>query len=100
MEYVCALIVPDFDHLKRFAKEKGIEFKDESELIQNEQVRKLIKDEIDAVNKTMADFERVKRHDLLSKPFSIESGELTPSMKVKRKVVKEKYAAQIEGLKR
>ncbi|MBX7131944.1 MAG: AMP-dependent synthetase/ligase [Fimbriimonadaceae bacterium] len=100
MEYVCALIVPDFEHLKRFAKEKGIEFKDEAELVQNEQVRKLIKDEIDAVNKTMADFERVKRHDLLSKPFSIESGELTPSMKVKRKVVKEKYAAQIEGLKR
>jgi long-chain acyl-CoA synthetase len=63
-------------------------------------VRKLIRGEIDRVNKTLAGFEMVKRHALLSKPFSVESGEMTPSMKVRRPVVKERYAAQISALTR
>jgi long-chain acyl-CoA synthetase len=100
MEYVCALIVPDFDHLKQFAKEKGLGLKSEQEFVADQQVQALMKSEIDVVNKTLADFERVKRYELLDKGFSIESGELTPSLKVKRKVVREKYAALIEGMRR
>ena len=52
------------------------------------------------MNKTLAGFEMVKRHTLLEKPFSIESGEMTPSLKVKRNVVKERYATDIAAMTR
>ena len=93
-----ALIVPNFD----FVKAEMPELKDQSneQIIADESVKKLIRSEIDKVNKTLAGFEMVKRHALLAKPFTIEAGEMTPSMKVKRKVVKERYAAQIAGLSR
>jgi long-chain acyl-CoA synthetase len=59
----------------------------------------LIKDEISKVNKTLADFEKVKKHEPIAAVFSVESGELTPSLKVKRKVVRERYAAILEKLR-
>lgn len=72
----------------------------EGELLSsNEGVRKLIKREIDVVNKTLANFEIIKRFTILDNVFSIESGELTPTMKVKRKVIKERYASEIESMK-
>lgn len=100
MEYVCALIVPDFDQLRRYVAQHGSPTKNDADILEDEVVVKLYKEEIDRINKGLADFERVKRYALLGNPFSIEGGELTPSMKVRRKVVREKYAAVLEGLKR
>ena len=63
-----------------------------------EDVRSLMRDEIARINKSLADFEKVKKHELIAATFSVETGELTPSLKVKRKVVKEKFAAVWKSL--
>ncbi|MCO5296288.1 MAG: long-chain fatty acid--CoA ligase [Fimbriimonadaceae bacterium] len=98
MDCVCALIVPDFDALTQAAAEHGLAPAPPEQLIELDAVKQLIKREIDAVNKTLANFELVKKHRLLSATFSIEGGELTPTLKVRRKVVKEKYADVLADL--
>lgn len=100
MEYCCALIVPEFDRLKAFLKEKDEKIDDPEAIAAHPEVKALLKAEIDKANKKMADFERVKRHVLLSRAFTVEGGELTPSLKVRRKVVKEMYADEIQGMQR
>lgn len=71
----------------------------DADLATQPEVRALLKKEVDAVNKTLAPFEQVKRYALLSEPFTIESGELTPTLKVKRRVVREKFSTVIDGLR-
>lgn len=100
MEYVCGLVVPQWDAVMDFAKQHGLSVTTPEALVQEETVKKLIKQEIDKANKTLADFQKVKRHTLLAKSFSIEGGELTPSMKVKRKVVRAMYQAEIQAMGR
>jgi long-chain acyl-CoA synthetase len=100
MEYVCALIVPDFQRLQRYAEDHGLASRTPDELLREEAVRRLVKGEIDEVNRTLADFEKVKRHELIAAEFTIEGGELTPSMKVRRKVVREKYKDAVGKLLR
>jgi long-chain acyl-CoA synthetase len=95
-EYVYGLIIPNLERLREEFPEAG----DDEALVKNEQVRAKIKAEIDQVNRTLADFEKVKKHALLNAAFSVETGELTPSMKVKRKVVREKHADLIRSLER
>ena len=100
-EYVYGLILPNLERLTSELKEAGIQApEDPADLVALDSVRSRIKAEIDAVNKTLADFEKVKKHALIAKPFTVESGELTPSMKVRRKVVKERYADVLAGLVR
>jgi len=92
-EYCAALIVPAFDKVR-----KALGLADAEPLADRDDVRKLIKAEVDAVNKTLASFEMVKKFALLETPFSIESGELTPTLKVKRKVVLERNAEKAATL--
>lgn len=96
---VSALIVPAFDVLLAWAKENGVEGKVEA-LVENSEVQKILKGEIDKVNATLPDYERIKRFRLLPKPFSIEAGELTPTLKVRRKAVAENYAAILASFAR
>ena len=98
MDCVCGLIIPDFDHLKNFATKQGINFSTDEDLINSEPIKALIKAEVAKVNKKLADFEKVKRHVLINARFSVETGELTPSMKVKRRVVKERFADEIQSM--
>lgn len=100
MEYVCALVVPDFERLRRQFPEQSGQWKSDADVARAPEVERHVKAEIDRLNKSLADFERVKKHRLLDRGFSIESGELTPSMKVKRKVVREKFADLIESMRR
>lgn len=93
---VAALVVPNFDKLKAWAKEQGKEKTDNAALVADSEARRLVKREIDALSKDLADFERIKRVALLDHTFTIESGELTPTLKVKRKVVSEKYGHLLE----
>ncbi len=97
---ISALIVPAFDKLVAWAKTETIEFKKAEELLDLPAVQKLIKSEIDLKNATLADYEKIKRFKLIHTPFSIEAGELTPSLKVKRKVVAQKYAELITEMAR
>ncbi|MBV9852767.1 MAG: long-chain fatty acid--CoA ligase [Armatimonadetes bacterium] len=93
---VSALVLPAFDKLRDWAKEQGKDPKDMAALAADPAVRKLFKQEIDAHAGELADFEKIKRHALLPAPLSIESGELTPTLKIKRKVVAEKYGNLLE----
>lgn len=98
MDSICGLIVPNFDRLKVWAHDHGMHLKSETEIATAEPVRDFLRDQILEVNKTLADYERVKRHEILDVPFTIEGGELTPSLKVKRKVVREKYQQIIDRM--
>jgi len=100
MDYVCALIVPDFDRLKSYAAQHGLGATDPVDLVGLEAIRGLIKSEVQSVNKGLADFEKVKRFELLNHSFSVDSGELTPSLKVRRKVVREKFQDIIARMQR
>lgn len=99
-EYCSALIVPEFDRIKAFLKEQGINETDPEKMIAHDSVKALIKGEVDKANKTLADFERAKRHAMIPKPFTVDDGELTPSLKVRKKVVKEIYADIIKSMQR
>jgi len=93
---VVALIVPAFERLQA---EHGAP-QDRAELAADPEVRKIIKAEIDKHSKQFADFERIRRFAILPNEFSIDSGELTPTLKVKRHVIAEKYADVLAGLLR
>lgn len=99
-EYVYALIVPNFERLQEELKTAGVTPGTNEELIALESVKKRMKEEVDKVNKGLADFEKVKRHALLPAGFSVDSGELTPSLKVKRKIVREHFKELLATLER
>lgn len=100
MEHCAALIVPDFERISSWLADQGITEKEPGAIATRPDVQTLIRGEVEATNKRLADFERVRRHVIVPKAFSIDDGELTPSMKVRRKVVKEKYRDLVEGLQR
>lgn len=100
MEYCCALIIPEFERLAVHAKAQGWPEESSDKLIERPEIQALVRAEVDKANKSLADFEKVKKHRLLAAPFSIESGELTPSLKVRRKVVKEKFGDLIRTMER
>jgi long-chain acyl-CoA synthetase len=95
-KFCSALIVPSYDNIKRRLKSKGKSLSDD--LPSDPEVRKLIQKEVDEVNRELSPWETVKKFVLLEEPFSIESGELTPTQKVKRPAVKEHYADEIESM--
>ncbi|MGA9770593.1 MAG: long-chain fatty acid--CoA ligase [Blastocatellia bacterium] len=97
-KYVSALIVPDFERLRAWAREQGIEQKEKTALVAERRVSELIKGEVNRLTRELADYEKVKRIALLADEFSIDGGELTPTLKVRRRVVEEKYSSLIESL--
>jgi len=97
-KYLTALIVPDFPEIQRYAKHNGITAGSDKELIENDQVKELIKKQVDAVNETLPRYEQIKYYKVLDKPFSVESGELTPTLKLKRRIVFEKFKDDIEKM--
>lgn len=97
-KYVSALIVPDFERLRAWAKGQGIEQKEKAELVAERRVSDLIKGEVSRLTRELADYEKVKRIALLPAEFSIDGGELTPTLKVRRRVVEQKYGNLIESL--
>jgi long-chain acyl-CoA synthetase len=97
-DFVSALITPDFDQLKNLAESMKISYKNDTELISNEFIVKAIKNDIDRLQQDLAKYERVRKFSLLSQPFSVENGELTPKMSIKRHVVERKYSDLIDQM--
>lgn len=95
-KFVSALIVPVFGFVKDYAKEKGIECEDMSELLKHPKVQALFRARIDTLQQQFAHYEQVKRFTLLTEPFSMERGELTNTLKLKRSVVAKNYKEQID----
>ena len=96
--FLSALIVPDFEALKEYADANRIQYTDPMELVNLKQIYELLDKELDVFQKKLAGYERVRKFAILDKPFSIEGGELTPSLKVKRKVIEERYTNLIEDM--
>ncbi len=96
--YLTALVVLEKDEVIKFAKSQNILFSEYPELLKHQKVLSLVQSVFDQVNKRLASFETVKRFKLLSNEFTIDSGELTPSLKVKRKFCTEKYGREIDSM--
>ena len=95
-----ALIVPCFSELTRWAQSKGITETDPEKLIANPEVVGKFSEVVDEQNRSLGRVEQIKRFTLIHRPFSQESGELTPTLKVKRKVVMANYSDIIEEMYR
>ncbi len=96
--FVTALVVPDFEALKEYADAHRIQYKDEKDLIQKKQIYDFLEEEFSKFQKKLANYERVRKFTLLDHPFSIESGEMTPSLKIKRNVIEQRYKDLIEDM--
>jgi long-chain acyl-CoA synthetase len=99
-KYAAALIVPELTALERRLKDLGRPMASREELSTRPDVIALYQEIVDALNRELSQFERIKRIALLPADFTVESGELTPTLKVKRKVVEQRWHDQIEGLYR
>lgn len=96
--YVVALIVPDLEKCRVFTKTVGKNGDRMRALLDSSEVRNIFDREVAEVNKGLARYETIKRYHLMEKPFTIENGELTPTLKVRRKLVMKRYAQEIERL--
>lgn len=97
-KFVSALIVPSYVLLEEYAKSKGIAYSDRQELISNPDIIRLVESRIEERQKTLASYEKIKRITLLPEPFTMEGRELTDTLKLRRPVVAQKYAAHIEAM--
>ncbi|MDX9790685.1 MAG: long-chain fatty acid--CoA ligase [Candidatus Kapabacteria bacterium] len=95
-EYITALITPNFEQLKTLADNFEIICNNTTELISDSRIIQLIKDEIDFYQRDLSKFERIRKFRLLSEPFSVNGGELSPKMSIKRHIVERKYSDLIE----
>jgi long-chain acyl-CoA synthetase len=95
--YPVALITLDEEEIVPWASEQGLP-EDVAELAGSEEVRRLVQEELDRANAHYASVEQIKKFAILERELSIEEGELTPTLKVKRAVVNEKYADLLDSL--
>lgn len=96
--YLVALLTPNIDRVLEFAKTEKIPYLDTSELVASRRTLELYKERVAEVNKHLPSYETIKNFALLPAEFSVEGGELTPTMKMKRKVIYAKYSDKIENL--
>ena len=97
-KFVSALIVPAFEVLEEYAKDNGISYRNHEDLCKNEAIIQMIASRIETLQQQLASYEQIKRFMLLPKPFTMESGELTNTLKIKRAVLNKNYAEQIEEM--
>lgn len=97
-KFVSALIVPAFPALESYAQKQGILFKDHKDLIKKEEIIRFYQSNIEECQKEFASYEKIKRFTLLSEPFTIETGELTDTLKLRRPVISKKYAVLIDKM--
>ena len=97
-KFPAALIVPNYEQLRSYAEYKGIEARTPAELCKHPRILDLFQRQVDALTTDLAQYERVKRIALLEDELTISGGELTPTLKVKRRVVDEKYRDVIDRL--
>ncbi len=97
-DYLTALISPNFELLKEVAKDKNIIYNSIQDLVANKELNSIVMNEINAHQKSLSKFERVRKIKIVPNSFSIETGELTPKMSMKTSVIFEKYKSEIEGM--
>jgi long-chain acyl-CoA synthetase len=97
-KFPAALIVPAFSFIKDWAAKKGVDLGSGTpeDIVRNEQVLSRVQEEIDKMNEQYGNWEKIKKIALLPREFTVEGGELTPTLKLKRKIILEKYKSQVE----
>lgn len=96
--FVSALIVPTYDSLQTYAQERGLEISGTKELVEHPEIIALVEKEVEAAMTAFARYEQIRKIVLLPVEFTIDGGELTPTLKVKRKVVLDRYSDIIENI--
>ena len=97
-KFVSALIIPEYGALEKYAQANGISFTSREDLCSNGKIHQMITERIETLQQQLAHYEQIKRFTLLPKPFTMESGELTNTLKMRRKVINEHYKNEIEKM--
>lgn len=97
-KFVSAIVVPDFDVLSAFAASSGISFANHADLLKNPAIVATMRAEIDRASEPLAPFERVKKFVLAEREFSIDQDEMTPTLKLKRRVIEKRFRSDIDAL--
>jgi long-chain acyl-CoA synthetase len=97
-KHLAALLVPNFENLADYLKKEGLAGKPPEELVADSKFRALYQQRLREFNKSLSDVEAIAAFTLVAQPFSQENGELTPTLKVRRRVVQQHYREQIEGM--
>jgi len=98
VKFVSALIVPNYEAIEHWAKEHGIEYTNMRELLKNKELNSMIAGRIEIHQANLAPYEKIKKFRLLPEPFTMETGELTNTLKIRRKVVAERYKDLIDQM--
>ena len=96
--YVTAIIAPNIEAIKGYAEQNGIKYEYVDELMDNPQICKMMEERIAVLQKDMAPYEKIKKFRMIKRGFTIESGELTSTLKLRRAVILQNYAAMIEEM--
>lgn len=97
-KYVTAIIIPAFEALKEYASKKKIEYKSLEDLVKNIEIRKMIEERIEKLQHGFASFEKIKKFTLLPEAFTMEKGELTNTLKIRRPIINLHYSREIEAM--
>ena len=97
-KFVSALIIPVYPLLEEYAREHGIRFESREDLCRNQQIYDMMMERIDTLQQQLAHYEQIKRFTLLPHAFSMERGELTNTLKIKRRVLNENYRREIDKM--
>lgn len=96
-KFISALIVPDYEKLESYAKDNSIHYAGRDDLVQNAHIKKMMAEQIDMCTKNLAKYEKIKKFALLDRDFTIDEGELTPTLKVKRNIIEKKHSSLIDS---
>jgi long-chain acyl-CoA synthetase len=97
-KFAAVIVSPNFVRLESWARENGIAFSSRAELVGNPKVQALYEGAVEEINQNLARFEKLKRVLLVPEEFTPESGIMTPTLKLRRRVVEERYRSQIDDL--
>jgi long-chain acyl-CoA synthetase len=99
-KFVSALVVPNFEKLEEYAKFNNISYETLGDLVKNDKVLHFMEGEVDRATPSLASYEKIKKISLLDRDFEIDKGEKTPTFKIKRNIVEEKYRSIIDAMYR
>lgn len=97
-KHPAALIVPSFDFIKEYYHHKHYEYPGDAEVMSDEKLIQKLDREVDRYNQDFGNWAQVKKYELVKEPFSIEGGELTPTLKLKRKAILKKFEQQVDAI--
>lgn len=97
-KYAAALIVPDFEHLRSWCLSEGVKYTTREEMVKDQVIKARFKKEVDYFNSFFGNTEKIMRFTIMGREWSVDNGELTASLKLRRKHIMEKYADEIDGL--